>query len=218
MVSRDGVHKSPSVRVTKAGFYAFRERVLAPGGLARLTTACAIEAETSLGAPKVITGRGDRPRYVPAAGAGPITPTQVRIASLGIDAPIKPVGIDVTQSVLGVPPSIHTVGWWRDGMAPGAKTGTLMIAGHVDSALAGAGAFYRLHEARAGDGVEVRTAGGRTFAYRVVSVRNYLKTALPTSVWTRRGPARLVLITCGGPFDRLAGHYRENVVLTAVPA
>ncbi len=34
----------------------------------------------------------------------------------------------------------------------------------------------------------------------------------------RRGRPRLVLVTCGGPFDRVAGHYRDNVVLTAVPA
>ena len=29
---------------------------------------------------------------------------------------------------------------------------------------------------------------------------------------------RLVLVTCGGPFDQAAGHYRDNIVVTAVPA
>jgi len=32
------------------------------------------------------------------------------------------------------------------------------------------------------------------------------------------GRPRLVLATCGGPFIQSAGHYRDNVVLTAVPA
>jgi hypothetical protein len=65
--------------------------------------------------------------------------------------------------------------------------------------------------------VQVTVAGGGTATYRVVSVRSYPKTALPTNVWSLRGPRRLVLVTCGGPFDEAAGHYRDNIVLTAVP-
>jgi sortase (surface protein transpeptidase) len=72
-------------------------------------------------------------------------------------------------------------------------------------------------DAKAGARIELATADGRTFTYKVVSVRSYLKTELPTDVWSRRGPARLVLVTCGGPFDKAAGHYRDNIVLTAVP-
>ena len=36
-------------------------------------------------------------------------------------------------------------------------------------------------------------------------------------VFQRSGPPRLVLITCGGPFDRTTGSYQENIVVTAVP-
>ena len=32
------------------------------------------------------------------------------------------------------------------------------------------------------------------------------------------GPPALVLITCGGDFDRSIRRYRSNVVVTAVPA
>ena len=42
--------------------------------------------------------------------------------------------------------------------------------------------------------------------------------ALPSSIYTRSGPARLVLVTCGGPFDARSGHYRDNIVVTAVAA
>jgi hypothetical protein len=31
------------------------------------------------------------------------------------------------------------------------------------------------------------------------------------------GRARLVLVTCGGPYNRTTGHYRDNIVVTAVP-
>ena len=44
------------------------------------------------------------------------------------------------------------------------------------------------------------------------------KGQLPTSIYSLEGAARLVLVTCGGPFDPVAGHYRDNVVVTAVPA
>jgi sortase (surface protein transpeptidase) len=87
----------------------------------------------------------------------------------------------------------------------------------VDSANAGVGAFFRLKEARAGARVTVTTAAARTFTYRVVSVRDYAKRDLPASAYSLRGPARLVLVTCGGPFIASEGHYRDNVVLVAVP-
>jgi hypothetical protein len=218
IVRRDGLLRSPPVRVPKAGFYVFRERALGQNGAASLTTACAIAVETSLAAPRIAAGRGEHNAFVRAARAGGATPTRVRLGSVGIDAPVVPVGIDLGSGALGLSGSIHSAGWWRDGAAPGATTGTILIAGHVDSALAGPGAFFKLHLARAGDRVALRTAGGRVFSYRVVSVRSYQKRSLPTGIWSRRGRGRLVLVTCGGPFDPALRHYRDNVVLVAVRA
>jgi sortase (surface protein transpeptidase) len=117
-----------------------------------------------------------------------------------------------------VPAPIGRTGWWEDGMTPGARAGAVLIAGHVDRARSGPGAFFRLREADAGDRVQVTTRNGRTFTYRVVSVTRYPKSRLPTSVYSRTGRPRLVLVTCGGPFDRASGRYRDNIVLTAVPA
>ena len=62
------------------------------------------------------------------------------------------------------------------------------------------------------------TRDGHTFAYKVTSVKTMLKADLPTDIYSRNGRPRLVLVTCGGPFDPAAGHYRDNVVVTAVPA
>jgi len=104
-----------------------------------------------------------------------------------------------------------------DGAAPGARAGSILIAGHVDSATAGAGAFFRLKDARPGAQITVRTSAGRTHTYRVVSVQNYLKRKLPPSFYSLRGRPRLVLVTCGGPFIESEGHYRDNVVVVAVP-
>ena len=103
-------------------------------------------------------------------------------------------------------------------LRPGAQAGAVLIAGHVDSATRGAGAFFRLRSARPGDRIQVETRDGRTRSYRVVSVRTYVKESLPTDIYSLRGPARLVLVTCGGPFNERAGSYRDNIVVTAVPA
>jgi hypothetical protein len=213
----DGELRTPRFRLAKAGFYTFRERLLGSALVAEFTTRCAVVAETSLSRPEIVTGRGDVSRsvLVRADGAAPV---RVRIASLGIDAPVSAVGIDVAHGVLGVPPRIHRTAWWRDGAAPGARAGAVLIAGHVDSVRFGAGAFFKLRQARPRDQVTVTTAAGRTFSYRVVSVRDYAKSRLPTSVYSLSGRPRLVLVTCGGPFISSEGHYRDNVVLTAVPA
>jgi Sortase domain len=217
VVRRDGVVLSPRVRVPTAGLYGFRERATGAGGGSQLVTPCAVEVETALAAPLIITGRGDKPRYVPAAGVGALTPTRVRLRSLRIDAPVAPVGIDVLGGVLGVPLQIARTGWWRDGSRPADASGVVLVAGHVDSAVAGRGAFFRLPRAKPGDRIELVTRAGRTIPYRVTSIRSYRKTALPTEVWSRKGRPRLVLVTCGGPFNRVTGHYRDNIVVTAAP-
>jgi hypothetical protein len=44
------------------------------------------------------------------------------------------------------------------------------------------------------------------------------KPKLPTGIFTQNGSRKLVLVTCGGPFDQHTHHYVDNVVVTAVPA
>ena len=89
-------------------------------------------------------------------------PVHLKLASLGIDAPVDRAGIDVAHGVLGVDSNIHRTAWWADGAAPGDPGGSVLIAGHVDRAGQGPGALFRLHEAQAGDKVEVTTANGQT--------------------------------------------------------
>jgi Sortase domain len=213
-----GEVRSPAVPVTRAGFYAFRERVTRRGARVSATTPCADTGETVLAAPSIVAG-GDEPGPATrASSVGSLTPTSVSIPSLGIRARVEPVAIDVRHGTLGIPRDIRVAGWWRDGATPGSASGAVLIAGHVDSARAGTGAFFALRKARAGDRVQVLTAGRGTYTYRVVSVRSYPKAALPVGVYSSRGAGRLVLVTCGGPFDAATAHYADNVVVTAAPA
>jgi Sortase domain len=214
----DGELRSPAVRITRAGFYTFHETLVARRFVAGVSTPCAQTPETSLGAPAIITGRGDHTRVIAADVTTGSRPTRLQIASLGIDAPILASSIDVAHGVLGVPADIHELGWWADGAAPGDPTGSIVVAGHVDSASAGAGALFPLKSARPGTVIQITSADGRTRSYKVVSVQTMLKKDLPTDIWSQHGRNRLVVVTCGGPFDTATRHYRDNVVVTAIPA
>jgi hypothetical protein len=199
------------------GFYTYRERLLGTRLVAGATTSCATLAGTSLVAPQIVAGRGDTAAFVAASAAGADTPARIQIAALGIDAPISPSAIDIAHGALGIPSDIHRAGWWRDGASPGDDRGAILVAGHVDSARAGAGAFFHLGSAQPGDIARLVTVAGHSFSYRVTTVRSYAKAALPVGIYARNGNSRLVLVTCGGPFDAASGHYLDNIVVTASP-
>ena len=65
----DGTFKSPKATVRRAGFYAFRERIVGTETVAGFQGECALEAETSLVAPLILGGRGDVVRHVVAVRA-----------------------------------------------------------------------------------------------------------------------------------------------------
>ncbi len=139
----------------------------------------------------------------------------MRIDDLNIDAAVIPVGI--VNGGLDVPENPGTLGWWSGSVKPGARAGSVVIDGHVDSAQLGLGAFFHLSTLRIGAVVKVTTTA-HTLDYTVVGRRVYHKQTLPSEVFTRGGTPRLVLITCGGPFDSSTLQYLDNVVVYAVPA
>jgi len=223
-VAGDGEFDTEEVTVRRAGFYTFRERIADASTVAGTETACAEESETALAAPLIQTGRtappvarrAAEPEADARASAGP-RPTRLRIMRLGVNAEVTSVSIDTKSGELAVPKDIGRTGWWQDGSAPGSPEGATLIAGHVDSAKRGAGAFYRLKDAKKGDRIAVTTVDGKERIYRVSSVKTVAKNRLPQSLFTRTGERKLYLVTCGGPFNTAIGHYRDNVVVTAVP-
>lgn len=223
-VTGDGEFDTEEVTVKRAGFYTFRERIAETPTIAGHEAACAEESETTLAAPLIQTGRTAPPLARRAANpeqdartaVGP-RPTRVRLMRLGINADVASVGIDTKTGELAVPKDISRTGWWRDGGAPSGDEGATLIAGHVDSAKRGAGAFYRLKETKRGDRISVTTVDGKQQVYRVTMIKTVAKNRLPQALFTRTGDPKLYLVTCGGPFNTATGHYRDNVVVTAVP-
>lgn len=217
----DGTYRTTPVTIEKVGLYTYRERIRPDGLVKGFQGECALVAETALAAPTINTGRSTG---IEAPGArldqkstASSRPTRVRAPQLGVNARVAQAGINLRKGELAVPADIKRAGWWRDGAAPGDQNGATLIAGHVDSAKRGAGAFFGLKRAKAGQRVQVTTANGRTRSYRITSVSKVLKDRLPASIYSLKGRERLVLVTCGGPFDQSTGHYEDNIIVTAVP-
>lgn len=135
----------------------------------------------------------------------PVGAESVSIPGLGVTAAATPETVRAGQ--LGVPADPARVGWWMP------STAELVIDGHVDTATAGPGALYRTGFLRPGAAITVRTISGSEH-WTVDGVRTYAKGQVPAGLFAGYGP-RLVIITCGGPFDYATRHYGDNVIAYA---
>lgn len=153
-------------------------------------------------------------KYDPAEHRGPRQPTGLTISSIGLGgAPVLPVGLE-DNGEMEIPPA-EEVGWYELGVAPG-EQGSAVLAAHI--AYDGVdGAFRYLDRLAGGEEVEVAFDDGSAVTYRVTEVVEYRKDALPDEIFSRTGPERLVLITCGGEFNPSLRSYESNVVAYAEP-
>ena len=143
-------------------------------------------------------------------------PVRLSVPALGVHSAVDPVGVE-PDGQMTVPAEVDRVGWYRFGPAPG-EEGSAVIAGHVDSRTQGLGATAPLRNAAVADEVVLTDAAGTTTRWRVVSRELIEKQVLPLDrLFTRAGPPRLTLITCGGPFLPEYRSYRDNVVVVAEP-
>lgn len=149
------------------------------------------------------------------ARLGP-APVRLSIPSIAVNAHVVAVGIDERSGGVAIPDDVMEAGWYGFGPVPGTP-GSAVVVGHVDARTQGPGAFFRLSAVQPGDRVLVVMSDGSSRRFSVVARREYRKPALPRSIFRSSGPAQLVLVTCGGPFDAATRHYRDNVVVYAVP-
>ena len=152
--------------------------------------------------------RAQTVRPMAAAGA------QLDIPRLGVSAQI--VGIGVTNRTLDVPLDPKVLGWWTGSAKPGSGTGSVVIDGHINYNGV-AGALSVLPQLHVGDRVTM-TRGADRLVYRITAVRTYVKAGgLPADIFGQDVAERLVLVTCGGPFDASTGNYEDNIVAYATP-
>lgn len=187
--------------------------------LTRPPAAVGASVERALPAPASPTAEGPA---VPTRDAAPApvadapAPVRLQVPALGVDTAVEPVGV-AQDGQMAIPDDVARVGWYRFGPAPG-ENGSAVIAGHVDDREQGLGVLAPLREAAVGQEVTVTAADGTTTRWRMVSRELISKQVLPVDrLFSRAGPPRLTLITCGGPFLPELGSYRDNVVVIAEP-
>jgi len=153
----------------------------------------------------------------PSPTRRPVPPVRVVAASIDVDMPVVPVGVEAGGFMeLPVDPAIG--GWYRFGSDPVALDGNVVISAHIDAPQYPIGPLSRLRDLPAGEVVEVTDAAGDVRRYQVQSVTYYPKADLPVDeLFARSGTRNLVLITCGGQFDSRTGRYADNVVAIATP-
>ncbi|PZS28731.1 MAG: hypothetical protein DLM58_16610 [Pseudonocardiales bacterium] len=163
-----------------------------------------------------------------------------------IPSPNHPRGVHAAVSAnalnsngsLFVPADPREVSWANQDAAPGSARGTAILTSHINYVINGEtvpGAFADLADyasTAVGKQFSVLLADGRRMQYRIVAGREYNKEqlaadpSLRTAVYNQTdsfGPhgqaptGRLLLASCGGPFDPGTGEYEDNVFLYALP-
>ncbi|MEU3529840.1 class F sortase [Streptomyces sp. NPDC038707] len=145
----------------------------------------------------------------------PADPVRIRIAVIGVDAPMTRVGLDAAGALRTPPPEEPGLaGWYGDGIAPG-SAGTAIATGHVDTPAGAPGVFYHLGDLTEGATIEISRADRRTAVFAVRAVELYDKKKFPSAkVYGSSGRSELRLITCGGGYSEDTG-YLGNVVVYA---
>jgi hypothetical protein len=173
-------------------------------------------APDQLPAGTALTGRAPTAVVAGVGNYTPFVPTSIKLPS-GRRAVVQPAGV-LGDGALDVPSDPDRVGWWTGGAEAGEPYGSVVLAGHVDIAGIGVGVLAEMLTMRPGQ--ELTLGDGRQGqTYRVQTVRTVAKAKLTagTGLFDQGHEHRLVLITCGGPFDRHTHRYRDNVVIVAAP-
>lgn len=136
---------------------------------------------------------------------------RLRIARIGVDAPIQGVGLAADGS-MAVPKNPFETGWYELGPRPG-SIGSAVITGHVDSPTGAPAVFADLDKLVVGDVITVEDEGV-SHTFRVREIRIYPAEADATEIFTSTdGKAHLNLITCFGSWDTDAKQYTDRLVI-----
>jgi LPXTG-site transpeptidase (sortase) family protein len=150
-----------------------------------------------------------------AAPAAKVLPTWMDIPSIGAKSTLTQLGLNADKSIQ-VPPTDDPMqaGWYKFGPTPG-DTGPAVILGHIDGDKK-QGIFWKLHDVKVGDQVQVGRQDGKTVTFVVDKVGQVAKNTFPTdAVYGNTPDPELRLITCGGAFDASTGHYLDNFIVYA---
>ena len=141
---------------------------------------------------------------------GAITPSRLRIPSIGVDASIATVGL-LRDGSMGVPDNLWVSGWLTSSARPG-QAGSAVIAGH--RGIGTPALFSHLENVRPGDRVRVSDATRGELVYEVTRVASLdLSAESQIQVFGRTSQQQLVLVTCFGQYLRASRTYDHRLVV-----
>ncbi len=142
-------------------------------------------------------------------------PQLISIPSLGVVAPVVPVGLEQDGSMQI--PGATEAGWYQFGVRPGEAQGSSVVAAHIDFN-GTKGVFFDLVKLELGAEVDLADQFGTRHTFRVTERFQVGKGKLPVDeLFRSAGAPTLTLITCGGGFNERARSYADNIVIRAVP-
>ncbi|MFI1801487.1 class F sortase [Streptomyces sp. NPDC020379] len=151
-----------------------------------------------------------------AAPMGRSEPVRLAIPSLGVSAPVVPLGLEADGTVEVPPIERDAPAGWYDGSPTPGEAGSSVILGHSTVGQFGKGVLFAAGRLEPGARVDVTRADGSTAEFTVREVREYAKADFPADkVYQGSGAPELRLVTCGGPRDADHG-YRDNIVVYTV--
>lgn len=141
-------------------------------------------------------------------------PRAIAINSLGIEAYVQRVGIDINKNMVA-PNNIYFAGWYVGSVAPGEK-GVSIINGH-DGGRYADGVFKHLVNVKSDDIITVQMGDNSWREFVVRSVDTYPVEASARALFADDShiDRELHLITCDGVFDDRTQTYDRRLIVTA---
>lgn len=144
-------------------------------------------------------------------------PLSISIPAIKVNSNLQYLGRN-PNGTIQVPapgPKYNEAAWYKYSPTPG-ELGPSVIEGHIDSAAEGPSVFFELGALKPGNKIYVNLKDGTTAIFTVTAVRQYPKSAFPTStVYSNTDFAALRLISCSGVFDHATRSYLSDTVVFA---
>ena len=164
-------------------------------------------------APSVL-GADAKPTGTPGPRQFTAPAERLRIASIGVDAPLVYLNINA-QGNMDVPTDPELVAWYDFTAKPGLGTGNAVFSGHVDYHNYGPAVFWDLKNVAQGDVVEVQLRDGVVLKYEVTATADIPVAELDMAeVLASTTDESITLITCTGDF--VGGEYLDRHIVRAV--